>query len=255
VTRLSSGFEIYAVRADTSGFYSKVLLLNILAIAKKSLNLHLKMIQIAHILFDLGANGFLVPYLRQSLTPDYDPERPADDPEPTAAVRILHCDENRDADTVFSAKCGQNSLPAATLVCPNIIGTGMNGRMRRIAGGIYNGTYFHIRGSEGKTSVVHAVDVARAAVMAAGTTGRFTLTDGTTPSIRDVAEALAYRIDNKRLFTLPKWAARWWYSREFYGFLTSDTSETDTFAEAFPEFLPTDTLMYLHTHIYDDASL
>lgn len=213
------------------------------------------MIQIAHILFDLGANGFLVPYLRRLLTPDYDPERPTVDPEPTAAVRIFHCDENRDADPAFQDRCEHFGLPTVTLICPNIIGTGMNGRMRRIATGIYNGSYFHIRGSEGKTSVVHAVDVARAAVLAAGSTGRFTLTDGTTPTIHDVAEALAYRIDNKRLFAMPRWAARWWYSREFFDFLTSDTSGADTFAGAFPEFQPTDTLRYLHTHIYDDASL
>ncbi len=213
------------------------------------------MIQIANILFDLGSSDFLVPYLRRELTPDFDPEKPEPEQAPVAAVRIFRTDERPQADTRFEALCREQSLPVATLRCPNIVGTGMQGLPRRIAEGIYKGTFFHISGSEGRTSVVHAVDVARAAALAAGSNGDYVLTDGTSPTIHDLAEALAYRIDNKRIFSLPARLCRWWYSRDFFRLLTSDTSEVETFTTAFPGFLPVDTLNYLRTHIYDDASL
>lgn len=213
------------------------------------------MTQIAHIIFDLGGNDFLVPYLQRELLPDFDPEQPSDNPEPTAAVRIFHTDEEREAGSDFMEVCRRKSLPVLTLICPNIVGTGMNGRTRRMAEGIYSGRFFHVAGSEGRTSVIHATDVARAAALAAGSEGQFILTDGTSPSIRDLAEALAFRIDDKRLFTLPAWFCRRWYSKEFYSFLTSDTTRTETFTEVFPDFRPADTLNYLRTHIYDDASL
>lgn len=219
------------------------------------------MTHISDIIFDLGGNDFLAPYLRRRLTPDYDPENPArtSDPEPTRAVRIfqeaLEGAPARETEPEFMRLCGEHALPVLTLRCPNIVGTGMTGRMRRLAEAIYRGTYFHVSGSQGVTSAVHATDVAEAVALAAGADGDFTLTDTVPHAVHDLAEALAYRIFDRRLFTWPGWLCRLWYSRDFYRFLTSDTSRPCTFAEAFPSFAPADTVKYLRTHTYDDASL
>lgn len=214
------------------------------------------MIQISDILFDLCGCLFLEPYLRRELTPDYDPEHPATVlPAPRKAIRIVHINAPSSPDSTLDEACTSNGLPLLTLLCPNIIATGMNGLMYRIAAGIYSGTFFHISGSEGRTSVIHATDAARAAALAAGGQGKFTLTDGREHSIYDIAEALAYRINNKRLFSLPGWLCRLWYGREYYSTLTSDASVTSDFAEICPDFSPVDTLLYLRTHTYDDASL
>lgn len=214
------------------------------------------MIQISDILFDLCGCLFLEPYLRRELTPDYDPELPATAlPAPRKAIRIVHLNAPSSPDSTLEEACSSHGLPLLTLLCPNIIATGMNGLMHRIAAGIYSGTYFHISEAQGKASVIHATDVAVAAALAAGRHGEFTLTDRREHSIYDIAEALAYRIDNKRLFTLPGWLCRWWYGREYFSTLTSDASVASDFAEICPDFSPVDTLLYLHTHTYDDASL
>ena len=217
------------------------------------------MTHIANILFYLCGNEFLVPYLRRELTPDFDPERPelTPDPEPSCAVRIVQESfEGNNADLeAFREACRERSLPVLTLRCPNIIGTGMTGRMRRLAESIYRGSYFHVAGGEGRTSLIHATDVARAVAVAAGSVGEYLLTDNTPHAIHDIAEALARRIDDKRIFTWPAWLCRIWYSSATYRFLTSDTCRQDTFAEAFPDFAPADTVNYLLTHVYDDASL
>lgn len=143
----------------------------------------------------------------------------------------------------------------ATLRCPYIIGTGMDGLPMRIAAGIKRGTFAHIRDNEAHISVIHATDVARAAQLASGIQGAYTLTDITDPSICDLAEALAHRLNDKRLLTIKRSWARWWYGRSYFDELTTDHTAPCTFIEVFPDFRPTPVVEYLKTHVYDEQSL
>lgn len=204
------------------------------------------MIQLDGILLDLCGNNFLRPYFEREFLPD-DPENPA---PPDAIIRVV-----QGADTVVNSCAETSRLPVTLLRCPAIVGTGMSGLPMRIASGIASGRYVQVKGNPARVSVIHAVDVARAARMAVGIQGEFMLTDRTDPGINELAEALAYRIGNKRLFTIGARWARLWYGCEFFRVLTTDSTVNDTFGHRFPEFSPVNVVNYLRTHVYDENSL
>ncbi len=211
--------------------------------------------RISDILFDLCGNDFLLPYLRREAgiadgEPAYDEES-----APTRAVRIVTDDTTANADPAFDAETRRLGLPLAVLHCPCIVATGMTGLPRRIAESIYAGRFVTIKGCEARISVVHGVDVARAAMMAAGSVETLTLTDGTDPAISDLADAIACRIDGKRLFAIPPRLARIWYGRQFFDRLTTDATCPENFTAAYPSFRPTTVTEYLRTHVYDKNSL
>ncbi len=204
------------------------------------------------IVIDLGGNGMLLPYLQRQF-----PQLPGEDPaEPVAGVKI-GCAGQAPAsdDDEFDRYCNDRGLPVATLACCDIICTGMSGLPRRIAEGIARGTFVHIRDNQARISLVHATDVARAVRVMCGTQGAYTLSDTREHTIRDLAEAIAYRINDKRLYTIaPRWA-RMWYGSDYYATLTSDHIFESTFTIDFPDFTPVDTLEYMRTHVYDQSSL
>lgn len=207
------------------------------------------MFTINNIAIDLSGNEFLEPYVRRQI--------PAVTPSPDVdcTVKVVTAD-SPDWDKPACAPLASDApMPVAVIRCPYIVGTGMTGLMQRIAAGIYKGTYVHIHDCQARLSVVHAVDVARAVSTAAGTQGSYTLTDGTDPTIHDLAEALAYRIGDKRIITIkPRWA-RLWYGSTYFKTLTTDHICKSTFTEIFPDFKPVEVTNYLHTHVYDEASL
>ena len=141
----------------------------------------------------------------------------------------------------FIGQCKECGLKPTILRCAPIVGTGMAGMPRELAEKIYRGTFIGISGNEARRSVVHAVslpDAARA-VMA---------TD-------DLAEALAWRIAQKRIFYMkPKW-----FSLLFGKKRLINESVTLTFSceklRSFSGFDPVSTVDYLKTHVYDQASL
>lgn len=205
------------------------------------------------IVADLGSSAFLEPYFERQLAPG-----PGVDPaEPAAGVRIVRgdADEPDAPDPEFEAYCAERALPVAVLVCPSIVCTAMRGLPMRIARGISRGTFALIKGSDARISVVHGSDVARAAAIAAGTQGTYVLTDGADPTIADLAQALAYRLDDKHLFSLSPRLARLWYGRRYFELLTTDHCQPSTFAEVFPDFKPEIVTQYLRTHVYDQESL
>lgn len=209
------------------------------------------MVQIRDVAVDFGGNDFLLPYFRRQLGVTDDDEPVA----PMAAVRIVTGEDECTADPEFDAFCSRHLLPVVVLRCANIVGTGMTGLVRRIAAGIYKGTFVHIAGNDARISVVHATDVARAASIAAGKQGEYTLTDGIDPMIHDLAEAFAYRMGDKRIFTIaPRWA-KLWYGGEYFRALTTSNTVSDTFRTAFPGFKPSEVVNYLKTHVYDQQSL
>lgn len=217
------------------------------------------MIQIEDILIDLCGNDFLEPYLRRELET---PTAEKDDesaiaiapPAPKAAVSI-RSDAGNAADPDFEQACQDNNLPLLSLYCPMIIGTGMIGLPRRIASSLYKGIYFAIKGNASKASLIHACDVARATALAAGTDGTFTITDGTETLIDELADAISFRLGDKRIYSIKPWMARFIYSKEYYAELTSDHLASDSFGLSYPDFKPNRVTQYLRTHVYDEKSL
>lgn len=216
------------------------------------------MLQIEDILIDLCGNNFLEPYLRREL----EPAREENEgvalakrlPPPRAAVSI-RTDAGSPSDPDFEQACEENCLPVLSLYCPMVIGTGMIGLPRRIASAIYKGFYFNITGNASRVSAIHASDMARAAALAAGTDGTFTVTDGADPTVDELADAISYRLGDKRLLTLKPWLARILLGREFFSQLTSDHLASDSFGFSYPGFRPTPVAQYLRSHVYDEKSL
>lgn len=161
--------------------------------------------------------------------------------------------------TVFitqdKALLSQKPEGSVGLFCPAIVGTGMTGLPMTLAAAIARGRLYHITGNEACLSTVHAVDVARAVRAVLGAEGNFTVTDGCNPTFHDLAEALAYRIDSRRIYTLkPRWA-RWVMSKDLRELITHDRVENgEEFAGKF-NFRPVSVVEYLKTHNYDDESL
>ena len=202
------------------------------------------MIELDGILLDLCGNDFLLPYFEREFHTE-------DTPAPSRAViRVMQGDGH--------AGClpdGASLLPLTVLRCQAIVGTGMCGLPMRIASGIASGCYVQVKGNEARISVIHAVDVARAARVAAGVPGEFWLTDRTDPGINELAEALAYRMGDKRLLSIGAGWARLWYGGRYFRQLTTDAVVEDTFVGRFPEFVPVSVVNYLRTHVYDEKSL
>lgn len=101
---------------------------------------------------------------------------------------------------------------AVRFALPAVVGTGMRGPLMEMARSISRGVYYHLKGDEMRVSVVHAVDVARAvALVASGVCppGAYILSDGHDPLVSEVAEGLAFRLGQKRVYTLPPRVFRW----------------------------------------------
>ncbi len=144
-----------------------------------------------------------------------------------------------------------------------IVGTGMEGAMRKLAEEIYRGRFFHFPGNETRKSVVHAVDIARAVslflkLVITPQQRIFNITDGVDPTLHDLAEALAYRINNKRISyvsTRPQQLfARWFYSKRYIYYTTNERFSCEALKNTIG-IAPTDVCNYLRTHSYDDSSL
>ncbi len=144
---------------------------------------------------------------------------------------------------------------ATVLLCPNVVGTGMNGLPMELATRIAAGSYFHIEGAEAHLSTIHATDVAKAVRLTLGTGGRHKVTDGADPTFVDFTEALAFRLKNKRIMTLKPILAKFLIPKRIRNIITTNrTVDGSEFAEKF-QFHPTPVTEYLRTHIYDEESL
>lgn len=147
------------------------------------------------------------------------------------------------------------------LRCAPVIGTGMRGKMRTLAGEIYRGLFFHFPGNEARMSVIHASDVGRAVdflVRAGAPSGVYNLTDGVYHTLHDIAEAMAFRMGNKRISNLStrpqQIIGRWIYGRDRYRRYTTSELFSSGRLQALG-FKPNDTCEYMRTHVYDDSSL
>lgn len=177
-------------------------------------------------------------------------------------VYEITVDADAEADTSL-AIVRENDLGAVDekvintlLITPDaVIGTGMNGLGRRLAEGIANGRMYHIKGNEARVSTVHATALAEAARITAGTPGRYVVADREPVSMDALIEALATRINGRRVYTLgPRWA--WWLMPPYLRRLTSTDSVVQAdFHEHFPQFAPIAACEYLTTHDYTDDTI
>lgn len=146
------------------------------------------------------------------------------------------------------------------LLCPTIIGTGMTGTGMTLAKAVADGKFMHIKGNEAIIDLVHAVDVARAVALTLGKPGQYTVTDGRNHRIDDLADALAYRINDRRLYTVgPRWS-RFLVMPWLRQLITTDhllpvAAGYKPLGECVAQFSPVDVVDYLKTHVYDDESL
>lgn len=163
--------------------------------------------------------------------------------------------------------CNRSGKPLALLRCAPTMGTGMTGRWRDMANAIYRGIYLRVDGNKARASMVHALDVGRAAVMVAGMNGAWWLSDGRDHLVDDAVAALAKRINDKRVMRMSLKKARRTallldivtlggaHARER---LCADTS--DSLVDGRPlldtiRLEPRDTLEYISTHVYSDEDL
>lgn len=194
------------------------------------------------------------------------------------------CGENYDETTPISPKteygkskynaeqflidwCNEHSVTLTILRPPLIVGTRMKGLLRSMVNGIYRGYYFHIKGNNARRSVIHATDVSSVVNKISSIGGVYNITDGVSPTVYDFAEALAYRMGDKRIYTLPmsfvKYVAKIGdiigYSAPITTQKLSHLTQTLTFnSDAIKNVIdwsPNGVIEYLRTHNYDENSL
>ncbi len=146
---------------------------------------------------------------------------------------------------------------------PYVVGTGMTGLLMEIVRMIKRGTMFHIKDNTARTSVIHALDVARIAIATAETGGDFTVTDLTSPTWHDIIEALSVRVDHKRIPTLN---SRWGRyaamvgpliggpDREMLRTITSDYTLTSNLPNQYCTGI-INVADYLSNHEYDETDI
>lgn len=89
-----------------------------------------------------------------------------------------------------------------------MFGKGIKGDMARMFADVVSGKYIHVRGNEGRLSVVTAYDVARAIHRLYTSGGIFNLSDGRNPGYKELAEAMSANAGrHHRMSTIPlAWA-------------------------------------------------
>lgn len=166
----------------------------------------------------------------------------------------------------MAAWCSAHDVPLAILRPAMIVGTGMQGTLRAMVNGIWRGTYRHVRGNDARVSVVHATSVADAVRAVMGRRGVWNVTDNVHPTRHDLAEALAWRLDHKRVYTVTPRQARWLARVGDYlpvtGLTTASLAEQlatltfdSTSLTADTGFEPVAVTEYLRNHVYDESSL
>lgn len=132
------------------------------------------------------------------------PVRPADN-----ASRHLASIEDR-----VKERCKATGAMCTILRPADVVGTGMEGFTGRLARDVNNGSYMHVKDNEAQRSIVHAIDVAKAVRAVAEKAGDdciegvYNLTDRSGATIEQLADAIAYRLGNKRIFATGLKAAK-----------------------------------------------
>lgn len=170
----------------------------------------------------------------------------------------------RDAEVYLLQWCLEHGVKLSILRSVAIVGTGMKGALRSFVNTIYRGYYYHIKGNQARRSVVHAIDVADAIAKIAPVGGIYNLSDNKHPQINDLADAIAFRLGNKRIGVLsPKIVKFLCRIGDITGGILpittkrlSQLTETLTFnsdlISTVIDWHPNDVVNYLRTHNYEE---
>lgn len=168
-------------------------------------------------------------------------------------------------EQLFSHVCTAAGLTPIILRCANTVGTGMQGLPILMARAVARGTLPHLTSKKqhprALISLVHATTVAQTAAQIALNPQLITqpcalnLTDGTETPVDSLLEALAWRINQKRVGTMPRALARILLRPALWHAMTTTLTYSDLrLRQLFhPQNIPV--TQYLKTHIYDDSSL
>lgn len=165
----------------------------------------------------------------------------------------------------FIKMAAQANLRPLILRCANVIGTGMTGFPRELAERIAKGTFLHFPNNEAKISAVHASDLAQIITtvlrdgIAENAPSVINITDGEPCTIKDLAEAIAFRMNNKRISTLStrpqQIMGRIFYGKRLYQLYTTTRTFTSSCASHYLPMTFTPVCQYMRTHVYDNESL
>lgn len=189
---------------------------------------------------------FVRPYVERALSDVYTVISSPDEPSDTVLAICRATDEQGLDRKVINTM----------LITPDaVIGTGMNGLGRTLAEGVARGRLYHIFGNEARLSVIHATSLAQAARLVAGTPGRFVVAEEQPVTFHDLVEALATRINGRRVYTVSRRLAWWLMPPYLRRTITTDSIVTPDIAAAFPDFKPVSACGYLTTHDYSDDTI
>ena len=189
---------------------------------------------------------------------DYDEETPLT-PDTVDERRAL------DIELLARSEADKHGVKLAILRVPPVVGTGMQGILRQLVNAIWRGNVYHVEGNDARRSVVHAADVAEAAVRCAGCDATYNVTDGVDPTVDDLIEALAFRMGDKRVYTVTsKRAGRLTFmagilpggmKRELLDYTTTTLTFSSEKLRRELGFEPHSVVDYLRKHVYDIDSL
>lgn len=179
---------------------------------------------------------------------------------------IPYAKSKYEVELMLKKWCAAQGVKLAILRAPHVVGTGMGGEMRRLVNRIYRCTYRHVGDDDARVSTIHATSLAQAAVMAMGHDVTWNVTDNHNPTMHELSEALAWRLDNKRIYSLtPKKARIMARIGDFIPVTGYDSAmlqrqlDTLTFSGTKladeMNFKPVCVVEYLRNHIYDEQSL
>lgn len=110
-----------------------------------------------------------------------------------------------ECEKVLTKWAGQKDVKLTILRCGEIIGNNMTGRIRCMTDRIASGMYFHIPGyDEGTLVLIHAEDLAAIIDFIIGKKVILNISDGYTHYYKETADAIARRLNDKRILTMPR---------------------------------------------------
>lgn len=159
------------------------------------------------------------------------------------------------AEMYLQQWCIEHNVTLSILRPPMILGTGMKGTLRAMVNGINNGYYYNIKGNDAQRSIIHALDVALITRLIAPHGGTYNISDQCNPKVTELGNALAHRINGKRLYTLPRWIVKMVLpAKQFAQLTTTFTLNCDAIASKI-QYQNIDVINYLRTHIYDENDI
>lgn len=109
-----------------------------------------------------------------------------------------------EAEGLIQRWCNERNIKYFILRLPLVVGENPPGNLGALLRSIRKGKYAHIKNNNAKKSMVLASDVAELVKHIDGPSGIYNLTDGTHPTINQLADAIALSINKKIKFTIPK---------------------------------------------------